>query len=109
MVRQLILNVPSSSGASGYPCPSPATRSSRPNPQTWRFRHKDKDVSALPQPNQTSSPEPPDIFDIGNESMFYPLAGSLVMAAAALRGQGLPRFWGPRAAERVRTPGSRRP
>ena len=46
-------------------------------PKTWRFKKRDRDVSMFPQKNQTSSPEAPSQFDVGNESLFYPLQGAL--------------------------------
>ena len=62
-------------GEDGYPRYDSDSNFAR-RPKTWRFKHKDKDVSMIPQPNQTSSPEPPSQFDIGNESMFYPIQGA---------------------------------
>jgi hypothetical protein len=72
-------------GPDGY-LPFPGDSNFERRPDRWRFPHRDKDVSMLPENNQTSSPQPPDIFDVGNESMFYPIQG------AAARLPKLPNF-----------------
>jgi len=64
-------------GKDGYPRYDWDTNLAR-RPKTWRFRTKDRDVSMFPQRNQTSSPEAPSQFDIGNESLFYPLTSSVL-------------------------------
>jgi hypothetical protein len=73
-------------GKDGYPRYDSDSNFAR-RPKTWRFRTKDKDVSMFPQKNQTSSPEAPSQFDIGNESLFYPIQGRLKVSS---EGEGVP-------------------
>jgi hypothetical protein len=69
-------------GEDGYPRYDYDTNLAR-HPLTWRFPHNDKDVSMYPQENQTNMPQPPNAFDIGSESLVYPLQSGLSLEALA--------------------------
>jgi hypothetical protein len=66
---------PSAPGGSAY-LPYSGDSDFIQDPRTWRFQKMDKDVSMTPYKNQTNSPEPPNVMDIGNESTTFPIEGS---------------------------------
>ncbi len=80
-------------GEDGYPRYDSDSNFAR-RPRTWRFKTRDKDVSMLPQRNQISSPEPPDQFDVGNESLIYPLTGSFIRGTRDVEINGVKYHYG---------------